>query len=94
MGKVDYLGGGFSGVDRCADCVVYRAPVTAAADHAMSRIEIVPEWLKLVSSLNEFISWLNMYVEGGLDRKMMLIDWCKENNYKLTKELVTKVYKE
>jgi hypothetical protein len=94
MDEVDYLGCCFSRVVGCAHRVVHWSPVSASADNAVSRIEIVPEWLKLASSLNEFISWLNIYIKSGLDRKMMLIDWCKENNYQLTKELVARVYKE
>lgn len=53
----------------------------------------IPRGFLFQSELDYFIEWLNkLKVERKIDRKIILCDWCRITGYRLTPELVARVY--
>lgn len=91
---MDHLVGCVCRVGGCADFISNWAPDTTTTNNSMSRIELVPTWLLFPQMLDDFVKWLNAVIPRGIDRKIIMCEWCKYTGVKLTKELVDRVYEE
>lgn len=71
------------------DSVVDSTPIPAFA--RMSFTELVPQELWDADKLDELINWLNVNVPIVMQRKYLLLEWCKLTGVKFTRALAKRI---
>jgi len=71
------------------DSILNPAPFPAIA--SMSLTELVPQELWGADKLEGLIAWLNISVPINLQRKYLLLEWCKLTGVKFTRALSIRI---
>jgi len=66
-------------------------PTPFSAYALMSLSELVPQNLWDADKLDELINWLNISVPIAIQRKYLLIEWCKHTGVKFTRALSIRI---